>query len=82
MKIALFYVHLLHHFGVELKLMVDYDSMGPSLQLVRARFLNFSPIWRSRDFAVCKMLISLESSGSWVLSPHCLRLEVCDRECR
>jgi len=23
------------------KLMVDYDSMGPSLQLVQARFLNF-----------------------------------------
>ena len=26
------------------KLMVDYDSIGPSLQLFGARFLNFSPV--------------------------------------
>ena len=34
------------------KLIVDFDSMGPSLQLFGARFLNFSLSWRSRDFRV------------------------------
>ena len=43
--------------------MVDYDSMGPSLQLFGARFLNFSPILLSRDFEVRKMLILPESTG-------------------
>ena len=40
-KIALFYVYLLRHFGMELKLMVDRDSTRPNLQLVGARFSNF-----------------------------------------
>jgi len=44
------------------KLMVDYDSMGPSLQVFGARFLRFSPSWRSRDFEVWEMLISPEST--------------------
>jgi len=41
MKIAVFYVYLLRHLAVSLKLMVDYDNVGPSLQLFGARFLNF-----------------------------------------
>jgi len=48
------------------KLMVDYDSMGPSLQLFGTRFLDFSPSWRSRDLEVRKMLISGESTGSYL----------------
>jgi len=40
------------------KLMVDYDSIEPSLQLFGARFVNFSPSWRSRDFQVREMLKS------------------------
>jgi len=43
--------------------MVDYDSVGPSLQLFRARFLNFSSSWQSCDFEVREMLISPESTG-------------------
>jgi len=37
------------------QLMVDYDSMGPSLQLFRAWFLNFSSSWRhvTSKFAKC-----------------------------
>jgi len=42
------------------QLMDDYD-MGPSLQLFGARFLNFSPSWRSRGFQVRKMFISPDS---------------------
>jgi len=38
------------------QLMDDYDS----LQLFRARFLNFSPSWQSRNFEVREMLISPE----------------------
>ena len=48
------------------KLMVDYGSMGPGLQLVRARFLHFSPTWRLRDIEVHEMLISPESTGSYL----------------
>ena len=44
------------------QLVVDYDSMGSSLQLFGARFLNFSPSWRSRYFEVREMLISPEST--------------------
>jgi len=36
--------------------------MGPSLQLFGARFPNFSPSRRSRDFQFREMLISLEST--------------------
>jgi len=35
--------------------MVDYDNMGPSLQLVRAQFLNFLSKL-SRDFKLRGML--------------------------
>jgi len=42
--------------------MDDYDSMGPSLQLFEAKFLNFSPSWRSCDFEARKMLISPDST--------------------
>ena len=41
-KVALFYVYLLRHFGGKLKTYHDdNDSMGRSLELVGARFLNF-----------------------------------------
>jgi len=40
------------------KMMVDYDSTGPSLHLFQAIFLNFSHSWQSRDFEVRIMLIS------------------------
>jgi len=36
------------------QLMSNYDSMAPRRQFFRARFLNFSPIWRSRDFEVAR----------------------------
>jgi len=45
------------------QLMGDYDSIGPTLQLFGARFLNFSPSWRSRDFEVRETLISPESTA-------------------
>jgi len=32
--------------------MVDYDNMGPSLQLIRAQFLNFLLSKLSRDFKI------------------------------
>ena len=37
--------------------MVDYDSMGPSLHLVGARFLNFLLSKLSRDFKLYGMSI-------------------------
>jgi len=48
------------------QLMGDYDSMGPSLPLLGARFLNFSPSWQSRDFKVRETLISPESTGFYI----------------
>jgi len=48
------------------QLMGDYDSMRPSLQLFRARFLNFSPSWQSRDVEVHKMLISSEITAFYL----------------
>ena len=51
------------------KLTVDwlqYSIMEPSLQLFGARFLNFSPSWRSRDFEVREMLISPESTAFYL----------------
>jgi len=62
--------------------MVDYDTMGPSLQRFGARFLKFSPTWQSCDFEVRKMSICRHSPESkWVLSPHCLKLEACEYDC-
>jgi len=46
--------------------MVDNDSMGPSLQLFRARFLNFSPVSGHVTFEVCEILISPESTAFYV----------------
>jgi len=37
------------------KLMVDGDSMGPGLQLVRARFSNLLLGKLSREFKLCRM---------------------------
>jgi len=45
------------------QLMGHYNSVGPSLQLFRARFLNFSPSWQSLDFEVHKMMICPESTA-------------------
>ena len=39
------------------KLMIDYDSIGPSLQHVRAQFLNFLLRKLSRDLRICRMSI-------------------------
>jgi len=63
-KTALFYVYLLLWRGTQL--MGDYDTMGPSLQLFGAIFLNFSPSWRSCDFEVREMLISPESTAFYL----------------
>ena len=48
------------------QLMDDYDSMGPCLQLSRARFLNCCPNWRSRDFEVRETLISPEFTAFYL----------------
>jgi len=40
-----------------LKLIMDYDNMGPSLQLVGARFLNVLRSQLLRDFKLCGMSI-------------------------
>jgi len=52
--------------------MVVGDSMGPRLQLVRARFLNFLLGKLSREFKLRRMSIfheiqtTLQSDGSWL----------------
>jgi len=63
------------------KLMVDYYSMGPSLQLFRPRFMNFSSSWWSRDFKVREMLISSESTGFylWAACGYKLVIVTADR---
>jgi len=48
------------------QLMGGYDGVGPSLQLFWARFLNFSPSWRSRDFKLREMLISPASTAFYL----------------
>jgi len=53
------------------KLMVDYDSTGPSLERVRARFLNFFLTKLSRDFKLRGMSILRELQRA--LYPYCLR---------
>jgi len=55
------------------KLMVNYDSVGPSLQLVGALFLNFPLSKLSHDFKLCGMSI-LEDFHTAIF-PYCLRLE-------
>jgi len=54
------------------KLMVDYDSMGPSLQLVGYRFLNFLLSKLSRDFKLRGMSILHDFQRA--IFPYCLRL--------
>jgi len=61
------------------KLMVDYDSVGPSLQFSEPDF------WISPQLAVTWLQSSRNvdiNKIHWVLSPRCLRLEACDFECR
>jgi len=53
--------------------MVDYDSMGPNLQLFRARFLNFVLNKLSHDFKLRRMLILADFQRA--IFPYCLRLE-------
>jgi len=59
--------------------MVDYDCMGPSLQLVRARFLNFLLSKLSRDFRVHGMSILQDIQRA--IFPYCMRLESHGRVC-
>jgi len=40
--------------------------MGPSLQLIGARFLNFSRSWWSHDFEVPEMLTSPECTAFYL----------------
>jgi len=46
------------------KLMVDYDNMGPRLQLIRAQFLNFLLSKLSHDFKL--RLMSIWTSKSCI----------------
>jgi len=52
--------------------MGDYDNMG---QLFGARFLNFFPSWRSRDFEVRhevrEMFISSDSTTIYLRASRC-----------
>jgi len=43
--------------------MVDYDDIGPILQLIRARFLNFILSKLPHDFQLCEVLILLDFQG-------------------
>jgi len=61
------------------KLMVDYDNMGPSLQLVGARFLNFLLSQLSCDFRHRRMSILQDFKRA--IFPYCLRLESHGRVC-
>jgi len=53
--------------------MVDYDNMGPSLQLAGAQFLNFLLSKLSQDFKLRG--ISILQDFQRVIFPYCLRLE-------
>ena len=55
------------------KLMVDYDNMGPSLQHIGARFLNFLLSKLSHDFKLRGM--SILQDFQRVIFPYCLRIE-------
>jgi len=56
--------------------MGDYYSMGHSLQLFEARFLNFSASWWSRDFVVCEMLTLPESTAFYLLADRGYKLVI------
>jgi len=55
------------------------DSMGPSLQLVGARFLNFLLRKLSHDFKL--RVISILQEFQMSVFPYCLRLELCGPAC-
>jgi len=57
------------------KLMVDDHSMGPGLQLIGARFLNFLLGKLSREFKLCPMSIFHELQT--VIFRYCLKLQAC-----
>jgi len=61
------------------KLMIDYDSMGPNVQLIGARFLNFLLSKLSRDFRLRRMSILPDFQRA--IFPYCLRLESHGRVC-
>jgi len=56
-KIVHFKVYLLASLPSSSKLMVDYGGMGPSLQLIGARWLRFHFSWISHDFKLRGMSI-------------------------
>ena len=53
--------------------MVDYDNMGPSLQLIGARFFDFLLSKLLCDFKLCGMSILQDFQRA--IFPYCLRLE-------
>jgi len=61
------------------KLMVDYDNMGLSLQLVGAQFFNFLPSNLSRDFKLRGMYTLHDFQRA--IFPYCLKLESHARVC-
>jgi len=54
------------------KLLVDYDNMGRSLQLVGAQFLNFFVTKLSHDFKIRGMSILQDFQSA--IFPYCFRL--------
>jgi len=56
------------------KLMVDYDIMGPSLQRVRAQFLNFLLIKLSHDFKLHR--VSIVQDFQRAIFPYYWRLVI------
>jgi len=69
---AHFQVYLLRHFRVELKT-DGCDSMGPDLQLVRARFSTFLPGKLSQEFKLRGM--SLFHDIQTAIFPSCVTLQ-------
>ena len=61
------------------KLMADHDSIEPTLQAVRARFLNFLLRELSREFKLRGMSISRKFQMA--IFPHCLSLRSHGRTC-
>jgi len=61
------------------KLMVDYDNIGLSLQLVGARFLKLFLSKKSRDFKLRGMSILQDFQRA--IFPYCLRLESHGQAC-
>jgi len=59
--------------------MVDYDNMGPSLQFVGARFLNFILSKLSHDFRLNGMSVLWDFQRA--MFSYCLTLESHDWVC-